>query len=251
MGLPDMIAFISEWLGIAAATWLLSLSRRFQKPQIGFRYARRDGLIALSLSALIIVFSFLYYTVIKPPQFPQPLRISPAPTHDLLQALIVAAMCLAPFVVALLARQQPIRSIWWNPALLTPGIQMGIALALLTLFLRNRVMDVLGGLANPVLPSLPIAIAIALVEETIFRGYIQMRLAWWLGPWPGIFASAAIFTLWHMPAWVQTLPFQTVLILSGLTFGQGLVASWVMRRSGTVVAPALYRGFSIWVSLIG
>jgi membrane protease YdiL (CAAX protease family) len=246
-----IIAFISEWLGVIAVAWLLGLSRRFQKPVVGFLYARRDGLVALFLSAVIIFFSFFYSTAIRPPVFSQPVRISPAPVHDLLQALILAVISLAPFLIALLVRQQPIRSIGWNPALITPGLQMGVAMAILTIFLRNRVMDVLGGLALPVLGSLPIALGIGLAEETIFRGYIQMRLAWWLGPWPGLVITAGLFTLWHMPAWLQTLPTQTMLILAGLTFVQGLVLGWIMRKSGGVVAPALYRAVSIWVSLIG
>jgi membrane protease YdiL (CAAX protease family) len=247
----SIIVFVTEWLGAIAVAWLLGLSRRFQKPQVGFVYARRDGIVALSLSGVIIIFSYLYYTVISPPQFSQPLRITPAPAHNLLQALIMAGICLLPFIVALVLRDQPLRSIGWNPALLTPGLQMGVAMALLTIFLRNRVMDVLGGLAAPVLSSLPIALGIALAEETIFRGYVQMRLVWWLGTWPGLVISAAIFTLWHLPVWLNALPTETILYLCGLTFAQGLVLGWVMQKSGTVVAPALYRAVSIWVNLIG
>jgi membrane protease YdiL (CAAX protease family) len=247
----NIIIFVTEWLGVVAVAWLLGLSRRFQKPQIGFLYARRDGIIALSLSAVIIIFSYFYYTSIKLPQFPQPLRITPAPIHDLLQALILAVFCIAPFIVAMLVREQPIRSIGWNPALITPGLQMGVAMAILTIFLRNRVMNVLGGLATPFLSSLPIALGIALLEETIFRGYVQLRLVWWLGAWPGMVLSAVLFTLWHLPAWLNTIPPQTIYYLCGLTFAQGLVLGWVMRKSGTVVAPALYRAISIWVSLLG
>jgi membrane protease YdiL (CAAX protease family) len=247
----NIIVFISEWLGVISVAWLLGLSPRFRKPQVGFRYARRDGLMALSLSVVIIIFSYLFYSKINPPAFVDPLYMSPAPVHNLTQALILAALCLTPFVIALLVRQQPIRSIGWNPTLITPGLQMGVAMAILTIFLRNRVMDVLGGLSTPVLGALPIALGVALAEETIFRGYIQMRLVWWLGFWPGIMLTSALFTLWHLSAWLPALPMQTILILSGLTFVQSLVLGWVMRKSGSVVTPILYRAISIWVSLIG
>lgn len=251
MNITSYIGFISEWLGAIAVTWLLSLSPRFQKPPVGFRYPRRDGLVALSLSVLIIIFSFFYHKTVNPPVFPQPLRIGPAPVHTLIQSLVLALICVAPFIIALLVRRQPPRSAGWNPALIVPGLQLGLAMGLLTVFLRNRVMDVLGGLAGPVMTLLPIALIISLAEETIFRGYIQMRLVWWLGAWPGIIISAGIFTIWHLPAWLSYLPNETTLILSGLTFVQGLVLGWLMRKSGTVLAPALYRAFSIWVSLIG
>ncbi len=251
MELTSFVPFISEWLGVIAVAWLLGMSRRFQKPVVGFLYARRDGLVALSLAALIVFFSFLYYTTIKPPVIAEPLHIAPAPVHDLFQALVPAAICLVPFAIALVLRQQPIRSIGWNPVLVTPGLQMGVAMALLTIFLRNRAMDILGGLAAPIVSSLPLTLGIALAEETIFRGYIQMRLTWGLGLWPGLVVTSSLFTLWHMPAWVQTLPPQTTLVLAGLTFVQGLVLGWIARKSGGVVAPTLYRAISIWVTLLG
>jgi len=238
-------------MGVIAVAWLLSLSPRFKKPPVGFRYPRREGFISLSLSLLIILFAFIYYYYINPPVFSDPLRITPAPVHTPIQALIVGALCLTPFVLAMLVRRQPIRSIGWNPAMLTSGMQVGLALGLLTLFLRNRVMDVLGGLAAPTLGLLPIAFGISLAEETVFRGYIQMRLIWWMGVWPGIIASSAIFSVYHLPVWLSTLPTQTTLILCALTFFQGIVLGWLMRKSGTVMAPALYRAVSIWVSLIG
>lgn len=251
MNITQYVGFISEWLGVIAVTWLLSLSPRFQKPPVGFRYPRREGQIVLSLSVLIVIFSYIYHQSINPPVFPDPLRTGPAPVHTLIQALVLAALCVTPFIIALLVRRQPARSAGWNPSLITPGLQLGLAMALLTVFLRNRVMDVLGGLAGPVVALLPVALVTSLAEETIFRGYIQMRLAWWLGPWSGIIASSAIFTIWHLPAWLNHLPTETILILSSLTFIQGLVLGWLMRKSGTVLAPALYRTFSIWVSLIG
>jgi membrane protease YdiL (CAAX protease family) len=249
--LSNIIVFVTEWIGVIAIAILLGLSRRFNVPRIGFLYARRDGIIAISLSTVIIVFAYFYNTTISPARFPTPLRIAPAPVQDLLQVLILASICLLPFIVALVVRDQPVRSVGWSPALITPGLQMGVAMAILTIFLRNRVMDVLGGLALPVLSSLPIALGVALAEETIFRGYVQMRLTWWLGAWPGIVLSAALFTLWHLTAWLNVLPTQEMLFLCGLTFVQGLVLGWVMNKSGTVVAPALYRAISIWVTLLG
>jgi membrane protease YdiL (CAAX protease family) len=245
------VGFISEWLGAIAVAWLLGLSPRLQGPPVGFRYPRREGFVSLSLFGLILVFTIFYYQTINPPVFTDPLLISPAPVHNLGQALILAGLCLLPFLAALVTRKQPPRSAGWDRALLAPGLQMGVALAILTIFLRNRVMDVLGGLSAPVLGALPLALGLSLFEETIFRGYIQMRLGWWLGAWPGLALTAALFSLWHLPAWAGSLPTQTTLILLGLTFVQGLVLGWIMHKSRTVVAPVLYRAISIWVSFIG
>jgi membrane protease YdiL (CAAX protease family) len=132
-----------------------------------------------------------------------------------------------------------------------PALQVGFALAILTLFLRNRVMDVLGGVTTEELNYLLLAIGISLAEETIFRGYIQMRLSWWLGKWPGIVLTAAMFALWHVPAWLNRVPVETGLLLTGLTLVHGLVLGWIMSVSKNVIAPALYRSISIWMYVLG
>jgi len=146
-----------------------------------------------------------------------------------------------------LARGQPVRSAGWDHTRLRAAIQVGIALALLTIFLRNRVVDVLTRLDGTTLTALLLALGIAIAEETTFRGYIQPRLAAWVGAWPGLVLSAALFALWHLTAWVGRLPLNTTLILFGLTFAQGLVLGWVMRSTGHVLTPALYRAVSIWL----
>ena len=251
MSINEFFGFVSEWLGAIGITWLLSLSPRFQHAPVGFLYPRRDGVIALSLYGLILAFSILYYTRISPPVFTDPMQISPAPVNDLRQALILAAVCLAAFLIALVVRKQPARSTGWNPGQLRAGLQAGLALAILTIFLRNRVMDVLNGMGSPDLNALPLALGIALAEETIFRGYIHLRLSWWVGKWPGLVLTAALFAMWHLPAWRQGLTVETALLLLGLTFLQGLVQGWIMNQTGHVVAPAFYRAISIWISFMG
>lgn len=243
-------AFLSEWLGAFSVAWLLSISPRFQKPPLGFKYARREGIIALSLFGLILAFS-VAYSILRPPAFPQPLRIAPAPVHDLQQALLISAICLVPFVAALALRQQPVRSLGWDRTLLGGALQVGFAIAILTVFLQGKLMMILSGLPGGGLLTLPLALGISITEETIFRGYIQPRLAWWLSPVSGIALTAALSTLWHLPAWWGRLPVETILLLAALTFVQALVCGWVMRKTGHVAAPALYRTFSIWIQWIG
>lgn len=240
------VAFISEWLGAFATAWLLSFSQRFQKPRVGFVYARRDALVAISLYVVILLFAFLFYSTALV-SFDEPLRPAPAPLHALKQALFAAGVCLVPFAAALFLRKQPIRSIGWNPALLKPGLQMGFAIAVLTVFLRNQVMTIFAGLESQQYVPLLLALPLALFEETIFRGYIQMRLSWWLKPVPGITLTAALYALWQLPPWLNRLPTETILILLALTFIQGLVLGWIMHKSGHVAAPALYRAFAIWM----
>lgn len=240
-----MVAFISEWMGVVAVAWILIRLPAYKRQTLGFRYPRREGIMSLALFALITLFAFLVFRAI-PPVFPYNLPL-PAPTIDLSQAFYIAGLSLVPVIVALLARGQPVRSAGWNRGGIRMALQAGIAMSLLTIFLRNRVLDVLSRLDGTVLIALLFAIGISLAEETIFRGYIQPRMVAWLGEWAGIGVSAALFTVWHLPAWAGRLPLETVLPLAGLTFVQGLVLGWVMRCSGHVLTPAIYRAISIWL----
>jgi membrane protease YdiL (CAAX protease family) len=247
LDLAYYVGFFSEWLGAIAVTWLFSLSPRFRKPQIGFKYARRDGLVALSLYVLILAAAFILYSV-NPPSYPSVVNATPSPVVPLQRAILTAGVCVLPFLVALFTRKQPVRSTGWNPALFAPSLQMGFGIAILTIFLRNRVIDVLTHLDQQHLTVLLLAIGISLAEETIFRGFIQLRLAWWLGKWPGIALTALAFTLWHVPAWLNHLPVETGLIVSGLTFIQGIILGWIMNKSGNIIAPTFYRSISIWMN---
>jgi membrane protease YdiL (CAAX protease family) len=243
--LTRLVGFLSEWMGAIAVAWIIIASPRFQRPQLGFLFPRREGIMALSLFVLITVTAFIIYSV-NPPDFQGGLPL-PAPTTNLPQAFFMAGLTLIPVVVALLARGQPVRSAGLDPARMRNAMQMGFALALLTIFLRNRVFEVLSGLNSETLLALLTALGIAIAEETTFRGYMQPRLSAWIGDWPGLVLTAALFAIWHLVAWAGRLPLETTLILVGLTFAQGLVLGWVIRSTGSVLSPAIYRAVSIWL----
>ena len=257
MNLNAWIAVISEWMGVIAIAWLMSISPRFKLPVIGFLYARRDGLVALGMSVLLLISSFGYYSYNPPAQgIAMPgkallFAIAPAPVTDMVQALIMAGVGLLPIGVAMLIRRQPVRSMGWHQVIMVPALLVGLALAIITIFLRNRFWVLLEGVSAPQFFILLTALGIALAEETVFRGYILPRLAWWLGEWPGMLTTSLLYTLWHLPAWLNQQALETILLLCVLTFGQGMVLSWIMRKSHHILAPAIYRAVEIWVRVLG
>ena len=242
-----LVAYISEWLGVIAVAWILATLPRFQYIPTGFRFPRREGIVSLSIFALITLAAFVVYAA-NPPTFLQEQPL-PAPTAALPQALFLAGLTLIPIVVALTGRGQPVRSAGWNPARARLALQVGLAMVMLTIFLRNRVYDVLNGMSVQNLLSLLMALGIGLAEETTFRGYIQPRLISWIGEWPGLLLSAILFAFWHLAAWAGRLPVETTLILFALTFVQGVVLGWIMLKSGHVLTSALYRATSIWLRI--
>ncbi len=250
MNTPSIIAQISEWLGVVAVSWLLSLSPRFSRGQVGFRYARRDGMAAVTISFIVILFSVLFYRTGMGDTLTSLLHL-PGAAAVLSGPLAIAIFSLLPVIAALVMRGQPLRSAGWNREMFRSGLQVGIALILLTIFLRNRVVDVLSGISTEETWYLIGAMGIAVAEETIFRGYIQLRLNFWLGDNRGWIASALAYAAWRLPGITATAgsSMQTILIGLALVLAQGLVIGFLMRKSGHVIAPVLYHAVSIWMNV--
>ncbi len=248
MNTTSIIAQVAEWLGVIAVAWLLSLSPRFKRTQIGFRYARRDGMVALAIVFIVVIFSFIFSTTGLGDTLSAFVRL-PGAAADLDRPLALAVFSLLPVIAALLLRGQPPRSAGWNRDMFRLGLQVGLALALLTIFLRNRVVDVISGVSIDQTWYLIGALAIAAAEETVFRGYIQLRLISWLGENRGWIASALAYAVWRLPALLGGSSLPVILIGLALVLAQGLVSGFLMRKSGHLIAPVLYRAISIWMNV--
>lgn len=57
---------------------------------------------------------------------------------------------------------------------------------------------------------------VSLAEEALFRGYLQQRLAGWLGPIPALFVTALLFGLAHIAGGVMLMVFAA---LTGVIYG--------------------------------
>ncbi len=153
-----------------------------------------------------------------------------------------------PFALALAARRQPLRSAGWNRTGLGMALRLTVALVFLTIFLRGKIYALLNGITADEGLTLLIWIGISLAEESIFRGYLQLRQADRVGPPYAWILTALLYTLWQIPR-LMCEPSMLLLYL-GLALGQGLVLGWVMHKSGHVLAPALYRAVSEWLFLV-
>ncbi len=57
---PSWIVILTEWLGVIAVAWLLSATPRFRKQTVGFRYARRDGIVALTVGGVLVLIGWIF-----------------------------------------------------------------------------------------------------------------------------------------------------------------------------------------------
>lgn len=243
MDIYPLVSQISEWLGTVAVTMLAGISPRFTRRPLVFRYPARERTFALALSAFVIVTAFIFWALVQP--VPDSSNTLPIPR------LILAAICVVPVAAVLRLRGQPFRSAGWNNQTLRPAVYLGLAVGVLAIFLRGRMFNVLNGVNGGEAAGLLLWLGICLAEETVFRGYILLRLNGAWGVWVGSIASALIFTLFSLPLKLALAPETSALLLGLLiTFVQGLLLAYMANKSGHVLAPALYRAMSEWISMI-
>ncbi len=236
-----LILMAAEWMGVIATGMIASTSKRMAHKPIGFLYTRREVLYAAGLSAWLLLLAYIVHvsgfasSVISP--------YSPWFNH-----LIVAAVAALPFLLITLLRKQPVKAIGWSPVTQNNALRLGIVLMFLVLFLKGNFWGLIAAVRAPQLVQLLLILLSSLLEETVFRGFIQLRLAWAYKTPLGFLLTAVVFTSFYIPFLLLEpggLPLNLL-----LTFIRSLVASWVMYKSGHVLTSALYRTVSTWLSLL-
>lgn len=242
------IGNLSEWLGVVAVVMIAGVSPAVKKVrQIEFRFPQRELTFALSLFALIYIFAFQYFSNSIFNFFKT--FASQFWGGEVAERTLLTLICLLPFVIALIARGQPIKSIGWHSANLRVALSIGLMLALLTVFLRGKFMVILAGVSRTQASALGVYLLLALAEETLFRGYIQSRLQSKWGQTWGWLATAVLYTFWQLPGRLWVLPTASLWPIVFVSLIQGLLLGYIMQKSGHVLAPALYHAISLWMSV--
>jgi len=249
MDVKYWLGFLSEWLGAVAVVMIAGVSPLLKKIRlIEFRFPRREATYSLSLFAICYVIAFQYFS--------NPLFgflktfANRFPGGEDAQRMVLAVICLIPFILALLLRGQPFKSIGWGKANLKPALILGFLLVVLTIFLRGKFGALIGGITREQSTLLLVWLVYALAEETIFRGYIQLRMISFLGTTWGWLATAALYVLWQLAGRLWVLPFAEIWPKMIIVLVQGLLLGWIMRKSGHVIAPALFRAAAGWLLFI-
>jgi membrane protease YdiL (CAAX protease family) len=247
--MTDQLILLVELMGVVAITMLLGMSPRFQRRPLAFQFPRREAIISFSLALVVGVGLWIIYArlPITLPSIPKTFQFS---LDQLLRQVMVAVVIALPFAAAIIIRGQPWRSAGVGKQTLRPSLQLGLALGVITIFLRGKLYSILGGLSLSEIYFLVAMLAIGFAEEFAFRGYIQPRLAGWMGERWGWIVTALIFTLCHIPGQILVAGLTTPAAL-GLSlldlFVFGLVQGWIMRKSGNITASGLYYAIHLWV----
>jgi len=238
--MDQILLYLSEWIGSVAVAMIAGISPKFKRTKLVFKYPQREGIVALAVFGVALLVSIILTTL--------PAFTLIGLSKPLSDRLFMAIGGLIPVVVALYRRKQPVRSAGWPPDKLNGALQLGLALAFLVIFLRGKFLAVITSMTGPEASMLGFLLIATICEETIFRGYIQQRLAAWLGPNFGWLAASALFLLWQLPRLLAgTDQVLLTVVVSGV---QSLVAGFIMQRSGHVLSPALYRAVSDWLIFV-
>ena len=243
------LGYFSEWLGTIAVVMIAGISPLIKKiRRIDFRYPRREAVFALILFAIIFFFAFLFYSN---PAF-DPLRnfsgaLAGSATA---QRMLLAGIATVPLLIMLIARGQPPKSIGWSKENIRASLTLGIVLVVLVIFLRGKFTTLLNGITAEQGSLLFVLLILCLLEETIFRGFIQLRLMSYLGTTWGWLVTALLFMLWQFPGSTVYSQFATQWPNLVIALVQGLLLGWIMRKTYHVGAPALYRAVATWLLMI-
>jgi membrane protease YdiL (CAAX protease family) len=247
--MSDLLLYLPEFLGVAAVLWMVTASRRFIYRQIGFVYKQRDGVVALSLWLLALILEIGIYTGVIPiPAIPSTQSFN-GPEPILSIQPVAAVVALLVVLASMVYRRQPPKSAGWNRLTLRTGLMAGLALALLSVFLRAKFTAIFSGVSSVQFSALLLAAITALAEETVFRGYLQQRLVWWLGQRWGFMLTAGLYLVWRLPL-MLVMPPDTLGVNLVLTAVQSLLLGWAMLSFGNVTAPIIFGAISMWCSFL-
>jgi membrane protease YdiL (CAAX protease family) len=245
MNLSTFAGYLSEFLGVIAVIIILDRTGKLTRRPVIFQYPQREKWAVLVISLLVFLVAFLIYRI------PSSSDLIPAIHLDqsIERELLLAVICLLPATLALLYRKQPLLSTGWGhkPALKL-ALRVGLTLVFLSVFLRGKIYNLIDGVnASEGLTLLALAITCA-AEETLFRGYLQLRLNSLLGERYGWLSTSLLFLLWQIPRLLfNPVDFWFQL---GLRAIQSLLLGWIMWKCNHVLATTLYRTVSEWLSLI-
>ena len=247
--MSDLLPYLPEFLGVIAVLWMVTASRRFIYRQIGFVHSQRDGVVALSLWLLALILEIGIYTGVIPiPVLPGTESFNSA-VPILNTQPVAAVVALLVVLASMLYRRQPPKSAGWNRLTLRTGLMAGLALALLSIFLRAKFTAISSGVSPAQFSALILVSVTAVAEETVFRGYLQQRLVWWLGQRWGFILTAGLYLAWRLPL-ILAMPPDTLAANLILTAIQSLLLGWAMLSFGNVTVSTIYGAISVWCSFL-
>ena len=236
---------IAVWLSSVAVTVLFDRVAPFKRRPVSFTSPRREAILGLCLIplsvCLMMLFRLAFASVLS--------GMAQSETYSLemmFWVLIVRGIFFAPFVIALLIRHQGLATIGLSRHNLVLSVFLGLILSGVTVVTYVLVFSKAIVIDSELLSSylyffVTSLLAVGFVEEAMFRGYLQLRLATWLGARRGWILTAIVFTVLHAG---QSITGLVSVFVTGLVFG------WIMKKSENIVGLSIWHAFMDWVWIL-
>lgn len=207
------------------------------------KYGQTDGILALIIYSLVMIF---YYAM----------GIVYARTNLYLGVLINLVLAFVCIAFALIKKQN-LESIGFSRKNLKKSIILGVIFGLVVL-LVNLIPGLMSGKILNTLPNLLVnllyyLVIIALVEEIIFRGYIQTRIYGLVKkPILAILLTAFLFMSIHIPFQMYVNHMNFILYISSnyitlvFTFIWHIVLNFLYTKYNSIVAPTIFHTIMNW-----
>lgn len=199
------------------------------------------GSIAASIA--VIVFIGVLIAGLSPP-----LRRDPTPLALPFQLVFYGLIYLGFRVIFKGRYHMPVfASLGWRHARFNPGIAMiggavlafavsGIASLLHTPQVPSPIDKLVDSTATFVLLAVTVLFAAPIIEELVFRGFLQPLLSRTFGVVAGILITAAIFGSLHAPEYSFAWQYAFAVFIAGVVFG------WIRARTNSVIPSTIMHG---------
>jgi membrane protease YdiL (CAAX protease family) len=133
-----------------------------------------------------------------------------------------------------------------------PGVLLGLALVIVTIFLKGKIYSLLDGVSAEEFNYLILCLVLAVAGEIIFRGFLQLRFIGWADQNRGWLLASLAHFLFCLPfIWLTSggdlLLFR---VPAAYQLLQSILLGWIMRRSGNVLAGGLYQAAHYWMGIL-
>lgn len=246
----QLAVLIGLGLVVHPATRVLAVDRRRARIENPHAESRIAVFVVLGVTVLGI---FAFQTAAPDPVAPG--SVTPGFTPELaLRTLAAYVMTSLPLWVAVALRGNSLATLGIGRQNLLRAILLGSLMGVVF----SGVTIALDPASAPALkdPGVWLAFAVFLgagfFEEVIFRGYLQARLSWAMGPIPALVIAAGVMAVSPLPRYLASQQLTTLAALeaTGLMLAPSLLLGFFMMGVQNVAGPAILHAFIRWSLLL-
>ncbi len=239
--LPSIISFIIIYI------WSKKWNGKPILPETFNRNRQARSAIIVLISTFILIFIF---TAI----FSQGIRKDDLHSYgfeDVFVQAIIFLILLIPMFVVLARDRLKLSDLQYRKSNLILSLFLGILIGLIFLILSGRILQILKLSKSSLLFAGLQYLVVGFAEETLFRGYVQVRFIAQWGFWKGFISTSVIFCLWHFPTYSlgMNMSFSAASIEVIKVLPLSLLLGYSLEKTGNIITPVMIHLFINWVQI--